>query len=67
MGSGGDAVFGGCSGAEGGFVEKVGFALRGLDLEGFEGSGGGRIVYFVVMRVCCNVRWSGREGKGRGM
>lgn len=32
------------------------FVFRGLALEG---SAGGLIVYFVVMRVCDTVRWAG--------
>jgi hypothetical protein len=48
MGSG--ACVEACVGWE---VESVveGLALRGLDLLGLEGEGGGAMVYFVVMRV----------------
>lgn len=45
-------------------VVGTGLALRGLDLEGLEGSGGGWIVYFVVMRVCGIIRLEGTRRGG---
>ena len=42
-------------------VADLDFGLRGLD---FDGSGGGRIVYFVVMRVWALLDWIGTEKRG---
>lgn len=53
MGSGAGVM--GAGVVEGSLVEGLDLGLRSL--VGAEGSGGGWIVYFVVMRVCRFVSW----------